>query len=122
VIGTIRIGQAPQALVYVPGAVQGGDGRQNLTMQRVGQRIAKYPVTSANMPFTISPAPSAAATGALVVRQLDAVDQLTLVADALAPDTPYTIAAKARPDVPITAFTTDSSGMGRATAITELLH
>lgn len=120
VIDTIRIGQAPQALVYVVGAVAQGDGRQNLTMQRVGQRIAKYPVTSGDMPFAMRPAPPADAKGTIVVRQLDSVDQLTLMADGLAPDTRYTVVAKARPDVPVTAFTSGPSGMGRATATTEL--
>jgi YVTN family beta-propeller protein len=30
IVGTVPIGQAPQAIAYVPNAVPGGDGRQNL--------------------------------------------------------------------------------------------
>ena len=41
VVTTIAIGQAPQALVYVPDAVSAGDGTQNL--EPLGQDAAIYP-------------------------------------------------------------------------------
>jgi YVTN family beta-propeller protein len=38
VVATIRLGQAPQAVIYVPGAVQSGEGRDNLVgLDQVGQ-------------------------------------------------------------------------------------
>jgi YVTN family beta-propeller protein len=38
VVATIRLGQAPQAVIYVPGAVQSGQGRDNLVgLDQVGQ-------------------------------------------------------------------------------------
>lgn len=39
VINTLSVGQDPQALVYVAGAVPEGDGSSNLTQQGVGKRI-----------------------------------------------------------------------------------
>ncbi len=49
VIATIRVGQAPQAVVYVPDAVKQGDGRQNLqpagTIARATQ-LALVPVAT----------------------------------------------------------------------------
>jgi YVTN family beta-propeller protein len=40
VVATIPLGQAPQAVVYVPGAVATGDGRQNLVgLDQVGQVV-----------------------------------------------------------------------------------
>lgn len=45
-VTTIAIGQAPQALVYVPNAVPAGDGTQNL--QPLGQAGAAAHLTLAN--------------------------------------------------------------------------
>jgi YVTN family beta-propeller protein len=42
VINTLSVGQDPQALVYVAGAVPEGDGRSNLTEQGLGKRIENF--------------------------------------------------------------------------------
>ena len=63
---------------------------------------------------------SRAAKGSVVIRQFDAVDQLTLNATDLAPNTTYRVARADRPDDLITELTTGPTGMGRATAITTL--
>src|SRR5919202_696444 len=44
VINTLKIGQDPQALVYVAGAVKDGDGRSNLTNQGLGKRIKNFDI------------------------------------------------------------------------------
>ncbi len=44
VINTLKIGQDPQALVYVAGAVKDGDGRSNLTNQGIGKRIKNFDI------------------------------------------------------------------------------
>jgi YVTN family beta-propeller protein len=41
VVGTVPIGQAPQAIAYVPNAVPSGDGRQNLQPLGVAGQAAK---------------------------------------------------------------------------------
>ena len=42
VINTLKIGQDPQALVYVAGADPGGSGQSNLTQQGLGKRVENF--------------------------------------------------------------------------------
>jgi YVTN family beta-propeller protein len=44
VINTLKIGQDPQALVYVAGADPGGSGQSNLTQQGLGKRVENFEV------------------------------------------------------------------------------
>jgi hypothetical protein len=42
VINTLKVGQDPQALVYVAGADPEGGGQSNLTQQGIGKRIENF--------------------------------------------------------------------------------
>jgi len=68
VIDTMRIGQDPMALVYVPGAVPNGDGRRGLTRQGLDRPIENLKVDVRGVP----------GRGTLTVRKLDGIDQLVL--------------------------------------------
>ena len=50
VVATIRIGQSPQALVYVAGAVPNGNGAENLSQQGLGLRVETLQVQVGEQP------------------------------------------------------------------------
>jgi YVTN family beta-propeller protein len=122
VIATIPIGQAAQALVYVPNAVPEGDGTQGL-----------QPLGIAGQAAHLSLAPVAGAQGAgeqgasKAPTSVSLFDQgLTQVLQAsvtgLAPKQPYVLALAARPDgggplEPLSAFTTNPAGAAIVNAV-----
>jgi YVTN family beta-propeller protein len=109
VIGSVAIGQAPQAVVYVPGAVPEGAGTANL--RPLGQsgdtvHLAMVPATG-NIPAT--PPTSVALFDQGLVQVLQAA------VTGLAPKRPYVLALAARPDgsgtiEPLARFTTNPAG------------
>lgn len=72
VIDTLRVGQDPQALVYVAGAVPAGPGTARLGRQGLGRRIETVPVAVRGGGGT--------AKAKLTVREVDALDELDLTA------------------------------------------
>lgn len=83
VIETLRIGQDPQALVYVAGAVpEGQDGAANLTRQGLDGRVENLAITIPDVD---------GAKGSANVRSLDGLDEIDITASGLAPDTTYTV-------------------------------
>jgi YVTN family beta-propeller protein len=117
VIATIPIGQAAQALVYVPNAVPEGNGTQGL-----------QPLGIAGQAAHLSLAPVAGAAGASKApTSVSLFDQgLTQVLQAsvtgLAPKQPYVLALAARPDgggplEPLSAFTTNPAGAAIVNAV-----
>lgn len=124
-IKTIRGGQAPQALVYVAGAVPTGDGRQGLTRQNAGLPVAKFKLRVPGRPFAFLPGALPNAKGTAVVRQLDGVDSLELTVEGLPPLARFTAFLTQLPGPPFGAaaylldFKTDASGkaMAGATAV-----
>jgi YVTN family beta-propeller protein len=70
VAASLPIGQDPQALVYVAGAVPRGDGRHGLTRQGLGHRVETLPVEVRG----------STGSARVTVRQGDAVDLLDLTA------------------------------------------
>jgi YVTN family beta-propeller protein len=83
VIATVPIGQAPQAVVYVPGAVPAGDGTQNLQpLDVAGQAIHLTLVSKAD--------PKTASSVSLFDQGL--VQVLQVAATGLAPKMPYVLA------------------------------
>jgi YVTN family beta-propeller protein len=115
VIGTVRIGQAPQAVNYVPNAVPDGDGTQALQPLDLAGRVAQVslvPVahSGANAPTSV----------ALFDQGL--VQVLQAAVTGLEPKRPYVLALSSRPDgggplEPLAAFTTNPAGSGIVNAV-----
>ncbi len=79
VISTLRVGQDPQALVYVAGAT----GSANLGQTGLGKQIRNFRVRVSGGAST--------AAGQLQVREVLGLDELDLAASGLAPNTAYTL-------------------------------
>jgi YVTN family beta-propeller protein len=105
VIGHIPIGQAPQAIAYVPNAVPEGDGLQNL--QPLG--VAGH---SANL--ALAPAGKKAATNVTLFDQ-GLIQVVQAAVTGLEPKKPYVLALSRRHDgqgklEPLAAFMTNPAG------------
>ncbi|TPG61373.1 YncE family protein [Roseomonas nepalensis] len=106
VIGNVPVGQAPQALAYVPGAVPEGDGRANLQPLGLAGQTAHITLgepDGAGMPTSVS----------LFDQGLTQVLQASVTG--LAPRRPYTLALAEHADgggtlQPLAAFTTNPAG------------
>jgi YVTN family beta-propeller protein len=119
VVATIPIGQAAQAVTYVPGAVPEGDGTQGLQALGLAGRAAH---------FTLVPAQGGAVAGASAVpTSVSLFDQgLTQVLQAsvtgLAPKQPYVLALAQTPAgggalEALAAFTTNPAGSAIVNAL-----
>jgi YVTN family beta-propeller protein len=106
VIAHAPVGQAPQALVYVPDAVATGDGRANLTPR---------PSTPENVNVTLQPV-RGEGSGYLVSRNLGLVDALEVNVSKLKPDTIYSVYMEGH-SAPLAVFKTNPKGMGMVSAI-----
>ena len=105
VIGQIPIGQAPQAIAYVPNAVPEGDGMQNLQPLGVAGR-------SANL--ALAPAGKKAATNVTLFDQ-GLIQVVQAAVTGLEPKKPYLLALSRRSDgqgklEPLAAFMTNPAG------------
>jgi YVTN family beta-propeller protein len=105
VIGQIPIGQAPQAIAYVPNAVPEGDGMQNLQPLGVAGR-------SANL--ALGPAGKKAATNVTLFDQ-GLIQVVQAAVTGLEPKKPYVLALSRRPDgqgklEPLAAFMANPAG------------
>jgi YVTN family beta-propeller protein len=117
VIAIIPIGQAPQAINYVPNAVPEGDGTQNLQALGIaGQaaHLALAPLTGVRM------AGKAPTSVSLFDQGLTQVLQASVTG--LAPKQPYVLALAARPDgsgslEPLSAFMTNPAGSAIVNAV-----
>ena len=113
VIGTVPIGQAPQAVVYVPGAVPHGNGMQGLVP--LGQANETAHLTLA------SPKGKLAATSVSLFSQgLTQVLQASVTG--LAPRRPYLLALSRQrngggPVEPLAEFTTNPAGAAIVNAV-----
>lgn len=117
VIATSPIGQAAQAIAYVPNAVPDGDGMQNLQPLGVGGQAAY---------LSLAPATGAKTTGKLPT-SIALYDQgLTQVLEGavtgLLPTQPYVLALASKPDgsgslEPLAAFTTNPAGSAVVNAV-----
>jgi YVTN family beta-propeller protein len=118
VMATIPIGQAPQAINYVPNAVPNGDGTQGLQPLDVAGRAAHLslvPVTSGG-----AAADKAPTSVALFDQGLLQVLQASVTG--LDPQRPYVLALSNRPDgggvlEPLAAFTTNPAGSAIVNAL-----
>ena len=87
VIETLRVGQDPQALVYVAGAVPAGEsGTANLTRQGLDSRIENFQVEVRGAPE--------GATAAASVRAVEGLEEVDLAAQGLPADATFTLYAQ----------------------------
>ena len=85
VINTLRIGQDPQALVYVAGAAPAGGGRENLTAQCLNKRIQNYTIDVSQV--------GGEAKGTASVREVASLDEIDITASMLPPNQTFTVYA-----------------------------
>jgi YVTN family beta-propeller protein len=115
VIATIPIGQAPQALVYVPNAVPAGDGTAGL--QPLGTAGQAAHLSLAPVGQAVSAAPTSVT---LFDQGLTQVLQASV--SGLAPKQPYVLALASQPDgsgalEPLAAFMTNPAGAAIVNAV-----
>jgi YVTN family beta-propeller protein len=118
VTATIPIGQAPQAVNYVPNAVPTGDGTQGLQPLCVAGRAAQ---------FSLVPVANVRAAGERAPTSVALFDQgllqvLQASATGLEPQRPYVLALSLQPDgggvlEPLAAFTTNAAGSAIVNAL-----
>jgi YVTN family beta-propeller protein len=116
VIGATPIGQAPQAVVYVPGAVPQGPGTANLQPLGIAGQAVHLALTSASARTHPKPDTSVTLFDQGLVQVLEAA------VTGLAPKQTYVLALATRPDgtgtiEPLTRFTTNPAGSAVVNAI-----
>lgn len=115
VIATIKVGQLPQALVYVPGAVPEGRGDENLVP--LGQ------AAEATHLSLVAPDGKGDARASIVINGLGLVDQLQIAASGLKPGQEYqlwladSVTAPVATREPLAKFKASASGSGIGQAI-----
>jgi len=117
VVATIPIGQAPQALAYVPNAVPEGDGTQGLQPLGLAGRAAHLSLAPLAHAGDTDRAPTSVS---LFDQGLTQVLQASVTG--LAPKQPYVLALAARPDgsgslEPLSAFMTNPAGSAIVNAV-----
>ena len=105
VIQQIPVGQAPQALIYLPGAVQGAQGKLHL--------VPRVNMDSVNV--ALKPT-GKQGTGFIVVRHLGLFDSIESFLFKLKPMTVYNVYVSGQA-APVGAFKTNANGMANGTAI-----
>jgi YVTN family beta-propeller protein len=105
VTARIPVGQAPQALVYVPNAVPQGDGTANLTPRGNSDAIN----------IALKPT-SGDAKGFVVSRNLGVIDALEVSLFKLKPNTVYSVYVTGQQQ-PVASFKTNAAGGANGTAI-----
>src|SRR5229473_3105110 len=118
VIATIPIGQAAQAVNYVPNAVPNGDGTQGL--QPLG--VAGQAVQLSLVPVTTGTAAGAKAPTSVALFDQGLLQVLQASVTGLDPQRPYVLALSQRPDgggslEPLAAFTTNPAGSAIVNAL-----
>jgi YVTN family beta-propeller protein len=114
VTAAIQIGQAPQALVYVPNAVPDGDGTTGLQPLDIAGRAAQLtlvPVTGLQTSRT-----------SVALFDQGLLQVLQAAVTGLAPGRPYVLALSGRPDgggllQPLASFSTNSAGSAVVVAL-----
>src|SRR5580700_4640362 len=115
VIGTTAIGQAPQALTYVPDAVPSGDGTQNLEPLGLAGQATHLTMAAAG-------AEKGAAPTTVTLFNQGLIQVLEAAVTGLAPKHPYVLALSTKPDgsgplQPLTTFMTNPAGAAIVNAI-----
>jgi YVTN family beta-propeller protein len=113
VIGEVPIGQGPQAVVYVPGAVTEGSGTQGLQPLGVAGQVAH---------LTMAPAGASSAPTSVSLFDQGLLQVLQVSATGLQPKQPYLLALAQMPDgtgalQPLASFATNATGAAIVNAI-----
>ncbi len=95
VTGTVPIGQAPQAIAYVPNAVPEGDGTQGLMALGVAGQAAHLELRTSS---SGKPAPANGAPTSVSLFDQGLLQVLQASATGLAPRSPYVLALSTRAD------------------------
>lgn len=116
VVATIPIGQAPQAVVYVPGAVPQGDGMQGLQPLGIAGQAAHLQLKS------VGAAENAQAMTTVSLFEQGITQVLQASATGLEPKQPYLLALSSRADgsgelEPLTRFMTNPAGAAIVNAV-----
>jgi YVTN family beta-propeller protein len=111
VITTSPVGQAPQAIAYVPGAVPDGDGMQNLQPLGLAGQVAQLRLVASN--GDVKAASDTSTSVSLFDQGLIQVLQAAVVG--LEPKQAYVLALVSQPDgggklEPLASFTTNPAG------------
>ena len=106
-IARVPVGQAPQALVFVPDAAGEGDPRANLSPR---------PARPETVNIALKPSPGGEGAGFVVSRNVGLVDILEVTVSKLKPDTVYRVFLEGRSE-PVAALKTNPVGMGAVSAI-----
>jgi hypothetical protein len=123
VIGEAPVGQAPQALLYVPNAVPEGDGLQNLQPLGVAGLAVHLSLMMPGMPRDKHPT-------SVTLFDQGLTQILQAAVSGLEPMQPYTLALASRPDgagplEPLSSFKTNAAGAAIVNAvgpIRQLVH
>ena len=107
VVAEIPIGQAPQALVFVPGAVPEGAGTENLMPLKAGPE---------NLTLSLKAPEGADGSGMVVSRNLGLVDAIDVSVAKLKPMTEYGVFFEGQ-DEPVVVLKTNDKGAGMASSI-----
>ena len=115
-VGTVPIGQAPQALVYVPEAVPQGDGTANLQSLGVAGQTVQFALAPAGQ------AARAAAPTSVTLFDQGLLQVLQASVTGLEPHQPYLMALAAKPDGsgaldPVAAFVANPAGAAIVNAL-----
>lgn len=104
VVATVKVGQMPQALVYVANAVPSGDGTTGLTQQNINLKITSQKITVAG-----------SGEAEVVVRELDGVDSVDVDAKGLIAGAKYKVLAVSASGAQqvIADFKADATGKGK---------
>ena len=117
VIGTVPIGQAPQAVAYVPGAVPQGDGLERLVpLGQAGE------TTHLTLAPSVDRRPAAPAPTSVSLFSQGLTQVLEASVTGLAPKQPYLLALSRRKDgsgplEPLAEFTTNPAGAAIINAV-----
>jgi YVTN family beta-propeller protein len=118
VIASVPIGQAPQALMYVPNAVPSGDGTPGLQPLGVAGQAAQLSL----VPVAAGQAIGEKAPTSVALFDQGLLQVLQASATGLEPRRPYVLGLSLRPDgggvlEPLAAFTTNAAGSAIVNAL-----
>jgi YVTN family beta-propeller protein len=118
VIATVPIGQAPQALTYVPDAVPSGPGTQNLQPLGVAGQVAQLALAA-------SPTKAGNAPTSVSLFDQGLIQVLEAAVSGLQPKQPYVLALAENPDgtgalQPLQSFMTNPAGAAIVNAIGQI--
>jgi YVTN family beta-propeller protein len=103
VINTLKVGQDPQALVYVAGADPEGSGKSNLTQQGIGKRIEN---------FNLEVRGVQSGSGTASIREVMGLEEIDVAANGLPANQAFTVyASDGENEVALMEATSNGEGM-----------